>query len=60
MYKCANCRRSIGLMANAEGEPIRYVCPHGDVLNEPQMPIRRTPTKPNQDRIEEARQGMYT
>jgi hypothetical protein len=40
-YLCSACHRPIGLMANKNGSPQQYWCPHAQRMAEPQMPVRR-------------------
>ena len=40
-YECSECKRPIGLMADKEGRPRQFRCPHTGRLAEPQVPIHR-------------------
>lgn len=49
MYRCSECNRPIGLMADANGNPVMYKCPRTGRIAQPQLPIKRaTPPPPKE------------
>lgn len=46
-YQCSECHRPIGLMANQQGRPTLFKCPHTGRVALPQMAVHRdTPPLP--------------
>jgi len=41
MYRCENCLRNVGLMADKTGQPAPYLCPYTGRVSAAQEPIRR-------------------
>jgi hypothetical protein len=40
-YNCSECGKPIGLMADKNGRPEMFLCPHTGRIARPQIPVKR-------------------
>ena len=64
MYKCSECNRPVGLMADADGNPVPYKCPRTGRVAQPQHPVKRTtpplPKEPDTQMTQILREARLT